>query len=154
MKPLDQADQLLFSLAERKGRIDCLNKQYQAECEAVNGRYKDKLQPQVDRLKELEKELVGLMKGFTGEIFDGQDLVKLENGILTHTKADKVSIPRDALEKIEEQGWKEAVKVAKSVDRGVVEKWPDERLVVIGAERKPVELYSYEIKNLQMDSEK
>jgi len=46
----------------------------------------------------------------------------------------------------EEQGFGEVVKIAKSLDREAIEKWPDERLFLIGAERKPKEEYSYDLK--------
>lgn len=54
-------------------------------------------------------------------------------------------IPRDALERIKAQGWREAVKTVESVDRGVVSEWPDSRLVMIGTKRRKVVEYNYEI---------
>ena len=79
-------------------------------------------------------------------LFDGEDKVTLVYGILLYGKEYKVSIPRNAIKKIKAQGWEEeAIKTAESVDRAVVEKWPEERLVMIGAQRKPKETYSYEL---------
>jgi hypothetical protein len=78
-------------------------------------------------------------------LFDGTDIVRLVNGSLIHSVADKVSIPRDALAKCEELGFAEVIKIAKSLDRDAVEKWPDERLILIGAERKQKEEFSYDL---------
>jgi uncharacterized protein YpmB len=85
------------------------------------------------------------MKSRQVPLFDGKDTLKLLHGILLYNKEDKVSIPRDALGKIKAQGWKEAILIAESVDRAVVQKWPDERLVMIGAKKKAKETYSYEV---------
>ena len=40
----------------------------------------------------------------------------------------------------------EVVKIVKSLDREAIEKWPDERLFLIGAERKPKEEFNYDLK--------
>jgi len=36
--------------------------------------------------------------------------------------------------------------VVESLDRDAIEKWPDAKLVLIGAERKPKEEFSYNIR--------
>ena len=100
----------------------------QAKIEQIRQFTVAELEPVRDRLKETEKALLKLMKAERKAIFDGNQKVTLEHGILIHTRELKVSIPRDALKKIKELEWTEAIKVAESLDRGVVEKWPDERL--------------------------
>jgi len=116
------------------------------EIERIRSQYSEKLAEYKTQIGDLDKNIKSLAKKNKAVVFDGKDQVTLEHGILLWGKEKKVSIPRDALDKIESQGWTEAVKIAKSVDRSVVEKWPVERLTVIGAERKTVEKFSYEIK--------
>jgi len=116
------------------------------EIERIRSQYSEKLVEYKTQIAALDKNIKSLAKKNKAEIFDGKDQVTLEHGILLWGKEKKVTIPRDALEKIEAQGWKEAVKIAKSVDRAVVEKWPVERLTVIGAVRKIMEKFSYELK--------
>jgi len=116
------------------------------EIERIRSQYSEKLVEYKTQIAALDKNIKSLAKKNKAEIFDGKDQVTLDHGILLWGKEKKVTIPRDALEKIEAQGWKEAVKIAKSVDRAVVEKWPVERLTVIGAVRKIMEKFSYELK--------
>jgi len=95
---------------------------------------------------ELDKDLIKLMRGNEKSLFEETDTVKLDDGILLYGKNKKVSLPRDALKKAIKAGYDEAIKITKSLDRAVVEKWPDERLFMIGGKRRLVEKFSYEVK--------
>lgn len=145
MQPLDQADGLLKELGELRDLVRVMEEKAQADMESIRQRYAVFIQPALERFKEQEKELIKLMKRNKKAIFAEEDKIKLEHGILLHGEEDKVIIPRGALEAIEALGWDEAIKVATSLDREVVEGWPDERLERIGATRKPVEKFEYEV---------
>jgi hypothetical protein len=146
-KILTQADDLLAKIAETKGLFKFETGEMGKEVEAIKEKYGSQFDYLQRILKSQETDLIVLMKDNKVRIFDDRDQVDLEHGILLYGKEDKVSIPRDALAKIKAQGWKEAIKVAESVDRAVVETWPIERLVLIGAEKKPVEVFDYEIRS-------
>jgi len=142
-----EADQLLKHIGQVVVRLKKVEADAEGEIEAVRAHYAKSIDPLRERVGELDKELITLMKSRCVPLFDGKDTLKLLHGILLYNKEDKVSIPRDALLKIQAQGWKEAILIAESVDRAVVEKWPDERLVMIGAKRKPKKTYSYELRD-------
>ena len=142
-----EADQLLTDIGQVVVRLKKVEADAEAEIETVRAHYAKSIDPLRERVGELDKELITLMKSRCVPLFDGKDTLKLLHGILLYNKEDKVSIPRDALEKIKGQGWKEAILIAESVNRAVVEKWPDERLVVIGAKRKEKKTYSYELRD-------
>ena len=142
------ADQLLKSIRKATARITAVEAEAEKEIEGVRAHYARSIDPLRDRLKGLDKELITLMKSRRVPLFDGKDTLKLLHGILLYNKEDKVSIPRDALSKIKAQGWKEAIIIAESVDRAVVQKWPDEKLVMIGAKMKAKETYSYELRDM------
>jgi len=146
-KPL--ANSLLRVIKARGAEIDQIEAHVVEEIEAIKARHAHRLQELEDILKAADKELIQIMKKNRAVLFEGEDKVILEAGILLYGKEDKVSIPRDALAKLEHYGYTEAIKIAKSVDRGVVEGWPDERLFMIGALRKPVETFSYELKDAE-----
>ena len=146
MKPLERADNLLIEISVITGQLTRLEAQAEAELKAVRERYEGPLGKFKEVLKALDAELIKHMKKHRAEIFDGTDQVNIENGILLYGEEDKVKIPRDAVEKIEAQGWEEALAKTVSVRREVVAEWPEERLVLIGAERKHVETFSYELK--------
>ena len=145
-KVLERAELLLTQIAAAEDQIAWQERRIEEEMKAVRFRHEGPVAKFKEVREAYEKELIKLMKKHKAVLFDGTDQVDLKKGILLHGEEDKVSIPRNALEKIKAQGWNEAVKTTESVDRGVVESWPDERLVVIGAGRKPVEVFDYELK--------
>jgi hypothetical protein len=146
---LARADEMLERIAEAEGLIRDENVKMTNAIEDIKKLYMPEIEYWNRIAKSMETDLIVLMKENKGDLFDDRDQVDLEHGTLLYGKEDKVSIPRDALEKIKAQGWKEAIKVAESIDRAVVETWPVERLVVIGAERKPVEVFDWEIKKAE-----
>ena len=125
--------------------IEAAEADAQAKIEQIRKATVAELEPVRDRLKETEKALLKLMKAERKAIFDGNQKITLKHGILIHTRELKVTIPRDALKKIKELGWAEAIKIAESLDRGAVEKWTDERLFLIGAERKEKPEWKWEV---------
>lgn len=143
---LKTADIFLQAMAETTAKLAEAEALAEAELEAVRTRHTAKIQGLKSAFENIEKNLLAMMKMRCDEIFEGIDQVDLQHGLLLHGWADKVKIPRDAVEKIEKQGWEEALKRAVTVNRAVVETWPVERLTLIGVEKKTVEEFSYEIK--------
>ena len=144
MNPKTKAEALIADIRESKARAASLDAEFQAKLAALQAEYAG-IGVLEGQIKELSAELLKLMKAEKAELFQGREAVKVRGGLLLWTKGEKVSIPRDALLKIKEAGWMEAVKVVESVDRPVVEGWPDERLAVIGTKRKTVDNFSYEL---------
>ena len=149
MKQVDcreKANDILSQISVLVGQAEALKAQSEEELKAIRDEYGARTESLKEALKVHEKDLVKLMKKNKGDLFSDADKVKLESGILLYGKEDKVSIPRDALGIIEELGWKDGLNVVTTINRPVIEKWPEERLAAIGAERKPKETYSYELK--------
>lgn len=144
-----QADDLLENIKAFQGIIDDMTTEYNDAVARLKADYEAKLKPFKEDLATDEKTLVGLMKAGKKALFDRTDVVYLPHGMLLYTKKDKVSIPRDhdaVIAICEEQGFGEVVKIVKFLDREAIEKWPDERLFLIGAERKPKEEFNYDLK--------
>ena len=121
--------------------------EYQLEAAALKERFYARLTVNQEALERLDTELVKLMREHRDELFpEGTDQVTLKHGVLLHGHGYKVTIPRDAIARCEEEGYDDAVKIVKSIDRAVIEKWADAKLTVIGAKRKPIEKFEYEVK--------
>jgi succinate dehydrogenase flavin-adding protein (antitoxin of CptAB toxin-antitoxin module) len=146
VSPKAQADELLLAIRGTTEEIDIILEKYNTAAEELKTLYETALAPLRQLLKDDDAALKTLMRHDKRYLFDGTDIVRLVNGSLIHNVADKVSIPRDALAICEALGFDEVIKIAKSLDRDAVEKWPDERLVLIGAERKSQEKFSYDLK--------
>jgi hypothetical protein len=143
--PLDAAEDLLLAIRTLNGTMAELTASYNTAQEQVTMMFENKAAPIREALKSNEATLLRLMKLAKGAFFAKADVVDLVNGSLIRNVADKVAIPRDALAKCEEQGFEDVIKVVKSLDREAVEKWPDAKLLLIGAERKTKEEFSYNV---------
>lgn len=141
-----EADDILGNLRALSDSIAEVQAMADREFAELTEKYGALMDPIKTRLKKKEKEIMLLMKAEKADLFDGKDIVRLINGILLYSREFKVSIPRDALEKAEKLGLAEVIKIVKSLNRDIVKAWPDEKLVLIGAERKAGDKFSYEIK--------
>jgi phage host-nuclease inhibitor protein Gam len=140
-------DDMLAGIREISDAVGLLAGEYNLALADLTERYEVRLNPLRADLAADEKALISLMKKEKQILFaDGIGTVRLENGSLIYNKTDKVSIPHGALAVCESQGFSEVIKIAKSLDRDAIEKWPDEKLCLIGAERKPKEEFSYDLK--------
>jgi len=144
--PKGLADALLAEIRTRGAELAALEAEAREKIAAITAEYEEKLAPQRLLLASADKALTGLMKAEKKALFADGDVVKLPNGSLVRSKGWKVTIPRDALGACEKLGFAEVIRIAKSLDREAIEKWADERLFLIGAERKPATKYSYEVK--------
>ncbi len=142
----DMADRILGDIRNLSRSIAAIEDEANEAMKAVSEKYEAMLRPLKDNLAVQDKAIVKFMKAQKKVLFEDGEIVRLKNGALIYSKEPKVSIPRDALEKAEEAGFTEAIKIVKSLDRGIIETWPDEKLFLIGAERKSAEKYSYDIK--------
>jgi hypothetical protein len=144
-----EADQRLYEIAFHAAKLEKLRAEYQAKVKEVTVKYAAKLEAFAALKIGSELVLIKIMKFNKGILFDGTDIVNLPHGSLIHNIADKVSIPKDALEKCKEMEFFSAIKIAESVDRDAIEKWPDAKLLLIGASRKTKEVFGYELKKVK-----
>lgn len=140
------SDVALADIAEFSRRIEALEAEAERSMQAVMANYAAMIEPLRAQLEANVAWLKATMKSNKAVLFDGTDLVDLPHGALIRNVADKVTIPKGALARCEELGFADAIRIAKRLDREAVEKWPDERLFLIGAERKQREEFSYDLK--------
>jgi hypothetical protein len=143
---LARAEDLLFEIRTLRAEISILEGNAEREISRVRGRYREELDPRGEKLRIIEAELLGLMKREKGEIFAITDKIELTHGFLFYALGWKIKIPRGALARIEAEGWDEAIRTVKSIDRAVVEAWSEDRLAKIGAEKKRTENFSFEVR--------
>ena len=141
-----RAEELLSRIREVGAAIDAAQERHRRAVADLEAKAAAETAPLREEITGLDKDIKSLMSAHRQNIFAVSNVVKLRVGALIREIADKVRIPRDALARIEEHGWQEAIRIAKSVDRGVVEKWPDDKLAAIGAKRRAIEAFTYEVK--------
>lgn len=140
------ANEALATIKSLTDSISALESEANVEMAAITARYQARLESLRHKQTEVGKDLITLMKKNKAVLFDGTDVVNLPPGSLIHSKVDKVTIPKTALAECEAQHFDDVIKIVKSLDRDAIEKWPDAKLVLIGAERKAKEEFSYDLK--------
>lgn len=140
------AEILLESIAQTAGILRARTDEYNAAAAELAARYDSDIAALKADLETDEKAICALMKRNRRILFDGTDVVNLPTGSLIRRAGIKIVIPKTALAECEKQGFSDVIKVVKSLDRDAIEKWPDAKLVLIGAERKPKEEFEYSVK--------
>lgn len=140
-------DDLLSEIGRLSRQADELEASAQAEIDRVMAQYQAIGETRA-RIEDLDKDLKKLLKKDRMELFGDRDKVTLTNGRIYWQQGRRLSLPdkETAIELIKAQGWEEAIITIERVDRPVVEQWPEERLVAIGAGWKPQNKFSYEVK--------
>lgn len=145
-KTLTGLNDLLGAAAKAKAELAACEARHAADLEALKARHAAYVKVEKDALAKAEKALVAFAKAHMPEIFGEADRCDVPNGAVIRqivtwvVKARKVTP-----EALEEAGYAEAVKIAKSVDWDQIEKWPDEKLIAVGTERKSKEEFSWEV---------
>jgi len=146
------ADDLLCAIAENEDNVKYMMEAYGVEKKRLDEYYAPKIATfEADR-DDAVKHLVSLMKKGKTEIFRDGDLVYLKNGSLIYSLSHPVAFPRShdpVIAALERLGFKDEVKVKKSLDKDAIEKWTDEQLALVGLTRKEVEEFKYDLKKEQ-----
>jgi phage host-nuclease inhibitor protein Gam len=142
----NSADNKLAKIAEFRKELVRIQSEAEAKIAEIRDAYAPSVHAYEEEIAETEKELIGLMKKNTAQLFDDVDQVELTHGILLYGKEPKVTIPKDALSRIEVLGWEDGLKRSVTIDREAISIWPVERLAVIGATLKEKKTYTYELK--------
>lgn len=141
----ERADRLLLGLKGLICSMDRLQKDAAREVEEIRALYTSRIDPIKQGIKLADKELRKLAKGNKAELFEGRDRIDLEYGALLHTTAKRVRRAKGMLERLKEQGLKDVIRIAESVNWDEIDKWPDEQLKKVGTERIEEERFEYEI---------
>lgn len=143
----DKADGMLWSIQAHSNDMDTVQRVIDAEIARIREKYANELAEKTAKKVNAEKALKKFALKNRVDLFglDG-DKITLRHGILLYSKADKVTIPKDAIDRITALGWEEGIKKVPTIDRPVIEAWNDEKLAAIGATKKPKEEISWEIK--------
>ncbi len=146
MDVLQNVDKKLAEIAKLKEEYNKINQAAQKELEQVKSKYQDSLGSLEEQIKAADESIRQYLKKHKVEIFgDFSDMAEVEHGSVFYRSKLVVHRARGVLKKLEEMDLKEAIKITKSVKWDIVEKWPDEKLEMIGTKRKKREDFEYEI---------
>ena len=144
----EKANELLAEIAGAKAELSQVEKSMEQCFEGVRLAFKKEFDEANERSEKAEKELIKLAKKNHSDLFGTGDdeRTDLPAGALLFKRFLRVRKAQSITTKLlEEKGYKEAVKISKSIDWDVVKKWSDVKLREIGTERNPVKTYEYEL---------
>jgi len=147
---LSTADKLLIRIAETEVIIKADVKKMAEEIKTIEDRHATWNEGMASLLKDLEKQLVSLMKTNSAVVFDGDERVDLKHGSLLFTIEERVKKLKDTqtmLENLKRCGFRDVIKVVENIDWDKMESWPVEKLALVGTKRTRKEIYSWETKN-------
>jgi hypothetical protein len=143
----DEADHRLHEIIAHTAALEVFRSKYEAEIKEVTAKYAAKIEAYEALIKSADLALIQTMKKNKGVLFgDVIDVVNLMHGSLIREKGDHVTIPKTALAACKENKFTDVIKIVESLDRDKIEKWPDAKLTLIGAERKKKEEFKYNLR--------
>jgi len=146
MEPIKQADRYLAEIAASKKKVEEIQSLWEAAIKELEKQYGQRLQAEKQKIRELEKNLIKLVKTNVRVIFEKSDKRELKHGVLFFEVINKVKRARSVtVEKLKELGYLDGIKVIEKVNWEVLEKWPDEKLIAVGTERVKKEEVKYEV---------
>lgn len=141
------ADQLLLEIGQVQRAAAGLEREMEEELTRLREQWRARLQPLVARQTDLDQRIKELAKAHKEEFFTGESArLDLKHGALLYELRRRVKRARGVLERLEAEGYLEAIKIAKSVDWERLETWPEERLWLVGTERVAREYFGYEVR--------
>lgn len=141
----EAADIMLQEIGDCTQSMEILRAEVANEIETVKVRHAGDIHSLKEQIEKIEKELKKFEKSEREVFFDRVDRVDLPNGALLFAVNKAVKRARCVLANLQKLAMKDAIKVEESVDWDTLEKWPDEKLLMVGTERKREEVFSYEL---------
>lgn len=146
------ADLMLAALAVTGGRAAALKLAIEEELAHVKEKYGPELQKIKEQLGQQKKLLESHMKRHRRALFgtaakteEREDYCDLPHGRLLRSLKRQVVKARGVLEELERLGLDEGLRRTVEVDWEALAAWPDEKLLLVGAERRMRETLTWEL---------
>jgi hypothetical protein len=140
-----EAELLLCDIIYHTASLTELLSEYENETKTLAEKYAAKIEAFEALKKSAEIGIMQIMKFNKKILFADTDVINLRTGSLIRNTGDHVTIPKTALEACKENKFTDVIKVVESLDRDKIEKWPDAKLTLIGAERTKKEEFKYSL---------
>ena len=141
----DRLNGLLGEINQHKQKLNGILKQMQAEIDAVKSKYVADVRTLEATIDAIDKQIRDIIKSNKDELFVSTHRCELKNGAVLYQFQWRVKRARGVLKKLKELGYEEAIKVSESVRWDMLEKWPEEKLNMVGTLKILKESFEYEI---------
>lgn len=154
---LQRAEGALAEMAAIDGKLAKAEIDMNKAIEAARARAGDVGTPLLNRRKELEAALKSYAKRQKSVLFTSRQSLDLGFGSLGYRNGRKLvqidGVTQDfTLQKLKDLGFSEAINITESVAREKMEKWPEERLELVGVRWKESISYFVEVNKEKINS--
>lgn len=150
IKDIDAANGALAEIAAMKRSIADIERELNDGIDRLKAEAEADAAPMHVRLSAIENGLLAFAEFNKDELFKDKRSKDLDFGSLGYRKSKELKTQSKwtwamVLGKIKEMDFKEGIRVKESVDKDELQKWPDERLEIVGVRRVPKDTFWYEI---------
>lgn len=149
---LADADKVLQELAELQRRENSIANTLNEKVDAAKAEAADKMGEVNTRRKILEAALSGYAITNKSELFKTKKSLDLDFGTLSFRASTSVVTAGSTvkwamvLDKIKEKAFADGIRTKEEIDKEALMKWSDEKLAQVGAKKKTVDTFGYELK--------
>lgn len=143
---IEQAEKFLSEIKVCNNILEEIKQEAEEELKTIKEKYAAEMQSTKNRISEIEKQLVLLLKSNRALFFSEGDYKNLKNGAVWVRMKEYVKRARGVtVELLESLDYLDGIRIEKSVNWSEIKKWADERLVAIGVEKTTKEVFGYDI---------
>ena len=146
VKDLKSCDSALAEIAALKRKVSDIENRMNDEIDRIKAEADAETAKHRTRIAALENGINAFSEFNRIELFSKRKTVELTFGLIGYRQSTKISTKRDTLEKLEEMGFTEAIKVSKKINKDVLREWTEERLALVDAKRVVEDTFWYELK--------
>lgn len=147
---IEEANSALCEIGELKRITADIENRLNDDIAALKAQAAEEAAPHNSRRAALENGLLAFAEFRKDKIFKDKRSVKLDYGELGYRKSTELATMKGftwklVLGKLKELAFKEAVRTKEEPDKDVMSQWPEERLNLVGVERKEKDAFWFEI---------
>lgn len=150
VRSIEEANEALREIGELKRLAADIENRMNDDIAAIKANAAEEAAPHNTRRAALENGLLAFAEIKKDEIFDGKRSLRLDYGELGYRKSTELATVKgftwkQVLGKLKELAFKEAIRIKEEPDKEVMSQWPDERLALVGTERREKDTFWFEI---------
>jgi len=144
---LETADEVLKKIAELKRNIIAFESEAQDKIDKIKDGLTPKLHPLIKEIERYDLSLSAFANAQKDELFKDRKTVELTFGFLGFRQSTKISITNQTLKLLKQFKCFDAIIIKESVNKEVLQTYPDARLAEIKAKKIVEDNFWYELKN-------
>ena len=150
IRTLEEANEALKEYGELKRITQDIESRLNDDIASLKAQAAEEAAQHTTRMSALENGLDAFSEAHKTDIFKDRRSVTLDYGTLGYRKSTELATVKGAtwktvLGKLKELAFKEAIRTKEEPDKDIISQWPEERLALVGCERKEKDTFWFEL---------